>query len=327
MKVYYITILILNSLILYNFNFISKKVKLFDLPDSDRKIHLKPVANIGGLIIFLNFFFFFLFSNLYDEFSAKFVNQIFIFCLIFLFIGIFDDKKNLNANFKLIIFIILAIFLLIFNNNFVVNNLKFLFQEKEFVLNSFSIIFTVICFLAFINAVNMFDGINLQCGLYFLFLSIIFILKGFNIHLYLTIIVGLIFFIYLNRKNLCFLGNSGTYFVSFLFSCSFIYSYNETNSFFVDEIFIVMLIPGLEMIRLTISRIMNRKHPFKADKNHLHHYLLNKFNLNLTIIISFIMFSLPYLFYLIIQDYSLLIILISTLIYFYLVKKLKKKLN
>lgn len=329
MKFYYLVIVIMNLFILYSFNFVSKKINLFDKPDSNRKIHLTPIANIGGLIIFINFIFFSLFSNIQHEILVTFSNQILIFCFMFLCVGVFDDKKNLNANFKLIIFLTLTTILLIFNDNFFITNLKFSFYEKELSLHSysFSFIFSVICFLAFINAVNMFDGINLQCGLYFLFVSTIFLSKGLYTDLYSTLIIGLIFFIYLNKKNLCFLGNNGTYFISFLFSCSFIYSYNSSNSFFVDEIFLIMIIPGLEMIRLTISRIVNKKHPFKADKNHLHHYLLNKYNLNKAVMISFIMFTSPYLFYLIIPDYSLLIISVSTLIYFYIIIKLKKLVN
>lgn len=324
MKLYFLIIIILNILILYNFNFFSKTFKLFDLPDGNRKIHHEPIANIGGLIIFVNLIFYFIFVNLYPSISENFSSELFVFCFIFLMIGIIDDKKNLNANLKLILFLIFILILLNFSNNLIITNLKFTFNNGEMSLHKFSVLFTIICFLAFINAVNMFDGINLQCGLYFLFLSIIFLTKNFSIYLYLTLIIGFITFIYLNKKDRCFLGNNGTYFISFLFSYSFIHSYNSQNSFFVDEIFIIMILPGLEMIRLTVSRILNKKHPFKADKNHLHHYLLSRYNLKISIIISFIMFTTPYLFYFIFSDYSLLIIFITIIFYSLLVNHIKQ---
>ena len=64
------------------------------------------------------------------------------------------------------------------------NKLNFLFTIETFFLNIFAIFFTIFCFLVFINAFNMFDGINLQSGLYsliFLYLTfftqILYLLK------------------------------------------------------------------------------------------------------------------------------------------------------
>ena len=34
-----------------------------------------------------------------------------------------------------------------------------------------------------------------------------------------------------------------------------------------EEIFLIMSIPGLDMLRLFIYRIINKKNPFSADKN------------------------------------------------------------
>ena len=40
-----------------------------------------------------------------------------------------------------------------------------------------------------------------------------------------------------------------------------------------------MLIPGLELIRLFITRIASGKSAFEGDKNHIHHILISKFGL------------------------------------------------
>ena len=39
-----------------------------------------------------------------------------------------------------------------------------------------------------------------------------------------------------------------------------------------------LLFPGLDLFRLFIYRIVNKKNPFIADTNHLHHLLLKKYN-------------------------------------------------
>ena len=60
-------------------------------------------------------------------------------------------------------------------------------------LRNFSFFFTLICILLFINACNMFDGINLQFCFYILILSVIFLSKSTNENLIIAIIISCIF--------------------------------------------------------------------------------------------------------------------------------------
>ena len=66
--------------------------------------------------------------------------------------------------------------------------------------------------------------------------------------------------------------------LGFLISYFFIDSYNK-NLFFADEIFIIMFIPGIELLRLFFLRLSRGQSPMSSDKEHLHHYLLNKYDL------------------------------------------------
>ena len=60
-----------------------------------------------------------------------------------------------------------------FEKNLSINNL--IFSISEFTINtkSFSIIFTIICLFLFVNAFNMFDGINGQIGIYLILFFLI----------------------------------------------------------------------------------------------------------------------------------------------------------
>ena len=60
---------------------------------------------------------------------------------------------------------------------------------------------------------------------------------------------------------------------------------NVNNVFYAENIFLLMLYPGLDMLRLFISRILKGKSPFTSDRNHFHHMLLNKFNSKYALII------------------------------------------
>ena len=43
-----------------------------------------------------------------------------------------------------------------------------------------------------------------------------------------------------------------------------------------------MLIPGIDMMRLFIFRLINNKNPFQPDKDHIHHLLLKKYGFTKT---------------------------------------------
>ena len=92
----------------------------------------------------------------------------------------------------------------------------------------------------------------------------------------------------LNYQNKVFIGDGGCYLISALVGCSFIYQYkNFNNILFGDQIFIILLIPSLDMLRLFIVRIIKKKHPFKGDLKHLHHMINDFFkNKNITVLVT-----------------------------------------
>ena len=85
-----------------------------------------------------------------------------------------------------------------------------------------------------------------------------------------------------------------------------------------------MLIPGVDMFRLFISRLAKGFHPFKADNKHIHHLLLEKIGYSKTVfVIQSIIISKIIIYNLI--DSKFILILIFILIYSYLIFKISKK--
>ena len=249
---------------------------------------------------------------------------VFIFTsLIIFFIGLFDDKYNLSPNYKFL-FLFIAIFIALnFDDNLIITTIKISFFDRVINLNEFSLIFTCFCFLIFINAFNMFDGINLQASIYSIiiltFITIIYV----NSLFIKILLIFLICYSYLNYKNKSFLGDNGSLLISFLIGYIFIKLYNNEKIIFVDEVFIYMMIPGLDLIRLVFKRIINKKNPLRGDRNHLHHLISSKFSLSKsTIIVQFLIFSPLFLLYLNVEP--IFIILITICCYILLVYKMKK---
>ena len=181
------------------------------------------------------------------------------------------------------------------------------------------------------NALNMFDGINLQSGFYCLLIFCVFIYKNIFFNLSLSIIISLILFLYLNFRNKIYLGESGIQFLAFLISYIFIKSTNFQNfTFYADEIFIIMAIPGLDMFRLFIARLISGKHPFKPDTNHIHHLISNYFPKMvafLTILIFIILSILLYYYFQNKLNYIICYIIGYIIIITYLLKLKKKKIE
>lgn len=311
-----IIIIIINFIIYLKIDKIIKTLNIYDFPDKERKIHSKKTSKFGGTLILINILLvYFLY---YRGGFNSIQNSLFIFSssiAIFL-LGLVDDIKDLKPNLKLILCIVFVLIFLFNENSFIIKELKFSFIEKQFNLGLLSIFFTTFCFVVFINALNMFDGINLQVVLYssFLFITNCFISQNyFSIILFLPLIIVLLI---LNFKNKLFLGDSGSLLLGFLISCVFIFNYNNNLIIYADTIFIFMMLPGIELIRLTISRLLKNKNPFSADKTHIHHLLLRKYNYNSVILINFLLVILPISAHLLFSINSLFIISISIFLYF-----------
>ncbi len=158
-------------------------------------------------------------------------------------IGLIDDIKDLSPYIKLLILSIILILFLNLNINYIVNEIYFETLNRSFHLDKFSLPFTVLCVLLLTNASNMSDGISgLFIGIFIIFFSYI----EFNNHdldyFNLSVILSLIILFYFNYKNFFFMGDSGVFFITIMFSFFLINSYNMENNNLnsVDEIFLLI---------------------------------------------------------------------------------------
>ena len=332
MNIFLLIIIIINFFLVFYFDRISLILNILDKPIQYHKKHKKNIPAIGGILLFINIFLFFVFfifnKNLFlnnSKFFLNFNEFIFFFITYFMFLckGVLDDLKNINANLKFFLSILFIIFLLYFDEKVLLKFLIFNDADLKIDLLWTKSFFTIFCFVVFINAMNMFDGINLQASLYSIVILLFIILNLGVDYLLLVILIFLFFFIFLNYKSKCFLGDGGSLTLGFVISYFFVKSYNIDEKILCDEIFLIMLIPGLELIRLTITRLLNSRHPFSADRNHLHHILNKKFNEKKTILISFGLVVTPIIINEL-TDKTIPIIFLMTFIYSFLIFKLKK---
>jgi UDP-GlcNAc:undecaprenyl-phosphate GlcNAc-1-phosphate transferase len=327
-EIYPILIIFLFNLVLFfNHKKISSIINVYDHPDQERKKHLKSIPLLGGGYLLLNIIIIYL-MNYYSSFLDPDINSnyLVIFSICVFIVGILDDKFDLKVSLKFSSLLIIILILIILNEKLLVKNLHFDAYELNIFLGNYSFFFTVLCFLLFLNACNMFDGINLQLGLYSTQIFIFFIINNIFFSFSLLFLIYILFFIQLNKNNKIFFGDSGSLLVGFIIAFLIISKYNsDFNKLNCEIIFILMLMPGLDMFRLFLIRIFNKKNPFKPDRNHIHHLLINKFSfITTTIVVQSMTF-----FGLFISNYLKLYLVIILMIFSYLtlIFYLEKKTN
>ena len=127
--------------------------------------------------------------------------------------------------------------------------------------------FTILCLLLFLtNSINLIDGIDGLCLIISIILLIwlIFVSQSYNFY-YSLIFFSLCYTLYLNLKKNIFLGDSGSLFLGTLIGLLIIYNYNDKlleNNFAVENIFIALMLPGIDMLRVFSERIFKKKKSF-----------------------------------------------------------------
>ena len=217
---------------------------------------------------------------------------------IIFFVGVYDDIYNVDFKLKFIFQIIVA--KIIIDNGFIVDNFHGIFGIFE-INRIIAQLVTIFIIVSIINAINLIDGID---GLT-ISISLIFIVfyeffsfnkSDFNL-LSVLLISSLIPMYYFNfrKKNKIFLGDSGSYLLGGIIS---IYVMNILSNEFrikpefdINKILFVVSIliyPIIDVARVFFIRLKNKKSTFEADKNHIHHIILNKVNSHIktTLLIS-----------------------------------------
>jgi len=328
---YISTTILTNIFLIIFFNKLKKLIPLNDTPDKKLKTHKQKVPLLGGIFIFFNYLVLSILSLIMETSFINFSTSreylsIFLFASLFFLVGLFDDKYNSKPFSKILILTFISLLVVLINNNLIIKNITLSFYDKNIFLLNFSIFFTIFSIIILVNALNFYDGINCQSILFFIAIfSFLYFSFDRNLFYLLNIIILSTLFI-LNLKNKLFLGDSGIYLLGAVLSFSLIYEYNINKNFLkADDIFILLMLPGFDLLRLSLTRILSGRNAFVGDRNHIHHLLNKKFSLFKTNLILIIMFSMPIFFKNLVMLNNLNTIFLFLLIYCILINLIQRK--
>ncbi len=264
---------------------VARMKHLFDEPN-DRTSHTVSIPTLGGLAIFAGVIFTITF---WTKFSECWHLQYLISAMtVISFIGIKDDIVGLSP-FKKAMGQLLASMIIVIWGGVRITTFHNIFGIVE-IPEIFSILFTVFTIFIIINAFNLIDGINGLAGTLGIIASLTFAIWFCLIEDYQHAIVAfslvgsLVAFLRYNFSPAkIFMGDTGSMLLGLILSyLAIVFIENDTidkGAYFINSAPIVAIsiifLPLFDTLRVMLIRLFNKRSPFSADRNHLHHRLLD----------------------------------------------------
>ena len=255
---------------------------MIDVPD-ERKVHNGKVPRNGGIGIAIGTLIALIYGFLTRQtnYSINHLLGLVFGGLVALSIGIYDDLKCISAKKKLLGETITALILVISGIRIEAINIPF--WHVVYLSLPVSILITILWVIAIMNAMNLIDGLDgLAAGIALIASTVIFsitMINGDGLAAVVTIalIGGCLGFLRYNYSPASvFMGDSGSMFLGFILSAVSIQaSYKSTTATSVLIPIMILGIPLLDTISAFVRRVAKHTSPFKADKDHIHHRLMN----------------------------------------------------
>lgn len=273
---------------------ISKRKNLMDEP-GERSSHIYRIPNLGGIAIFYSI------GLAAPVFAYELFEQyrfLFPALVILLYIGVMDDILVMRAYKKLIAQIAISV-MMVLGSDIRIRSLFGLFGVYE-IDYWLSVLLSIFTFVILINSFNLIDGIDGLAGIFAIISFSIFGFSYFRLGEYnypmvtlCIIVVGALFgFLHYNLSNQrfrkIFMGDTGSMIIGFLlvFTAMYFIDIFIREESVIDRpeyhlqtapviAFTILLLPIIDTLSVIIIRLLNNQSPLQADRNHIHHKLLD----------------------------------------------------
>jgi UDP-N-acetylmuramyl pentapeptide phosphotransferase/UDP-N-acetylglucosamine-1-phosphate transferase len=264
---------------------VAKLKNLYDKPE-ERKIHTIKIPRLGGVAIFTAFAISMLIFG--DVSQIEGIRFIAAAGLILFISGLKDDVVILSPLKKLLAQLLASGFVTVMAD-IRINDLHGVFGINEIPLY-ISILLSMFMIIVITNSMNLIDGADGLAGSLGLIISLTFAyffttqndanwaILAFALS---GALLGFLFFNFNPAK--IFMGDAGSLTLGFLlsvFAIHFIESHSPGAGNYMrlksapGIAVAILIVPLYDTLRVFLLRAYKRTSPFKADKNHLHHWLM-----------------------------------------------------
>ncbi|MFC1898215.1 MraY family glycosyltransferase [Candidatus Cloacimonadota bacterium] len=265
----------------------SRKYNIIDKPH-DRGIHHEDTPSAGGLSFGVTLILLQLVLYIINELKVFEINNgdkfiyIMIGCILMLILGFLDDKKKFTARYKLFFQILIVCFMYLkgFRMDILTNPIG-----PDIYLGVFTFPMTIIWFILVINAFNLIDGLDgLAAGIASI-VSFILLVVGIAFNnsfislmsiMLLSTNVAFLRFNFFPAK--IFMGDTGSLILGFCIAAVSVAGTEQYKGITTMTMLVpitVLILPLGDTLLAVYRRMKHRKHIFQADKEHIHHKLLD----------------------------------------------------
>lgn len=281
---------LLSALLYQPVVFIFRELKIVDTPDW-RKYNYKATPLGGGFLMMIVVIIGMVMGLML--FNKSISNDILIILLgaLTMFIaGIIDDLYQLRASIKLLVQLFVA-FATLLTSGILLNDFHGLLGLGE-ISSASAWVLTILYLVVFTNMFNLIDGIDgLASGLGLT--ALVFILSASEMandllfSIFICLIMGslIVLFVRNHMKDKMYLGDNGSLALGYIMGCLTLHmlSISEVSFPIIDytvygPVYAMTLFwyPLMDLGRVFIVRLLNKRSPFSPDRNHFHHKMVDR---------------------------------------------------
>jgi UDP-GlcNAc:undecaprenyl-phosphate GlcNAc-1-phosphate transferase len=276
----YLTAFAATFALLWVLRSLAPRIGLVDQPAGHRH-HEHATPLVGGLAMFCGF----LFAVLALPTPLSSFRPFFVGAALLVIVGVLDDMHELSSRARFAAQIVASL-LMIYWGGVVLTDLGYLMTENLFTLGRYSVPLTVFATVGVINALNMSDGMDglagslALVGFTFIALTAAAAGQGDVVGVVVLLMIVVAAFLLFNLRlpwrprALLFMGDAGSMFLGFALTWLFVaLSQGEGRSLLPVTALWFLAVPLFDTVAMLMRRILLRRSPFQADREHVHHLL------------------------------------------------------
>lgn len=256
---------------------VGKVLSVMSIPDR-RKQHRRATPQVGGIAIFCGLMCWIALELL----RGSTTDQTFLYAVGLTatgigLVGFSDDQSELSPAARVLLLAVFFLLAVAVDHGFLASSLNWISFAPTAIPSWAYVALLAVAMIGTVNAINMADG---QDGI----VGSMFVIWGGCLYLSMNgacaAMAGVLAllsltFLAFNLRGKLFLGDCGSYGISFAFGLLFAIAHAR-GMVPLETIIVWLFIPVADCIRLLISRPLRGVSPFVGDRDHFHHRLEDK---------------------------------------------------
>jgi UDP-GlcNAc:undecaprenyl-phosphate/decaprenyl-phosphate GlcNAc-1-phosphate transferase len=255
----------------------------------DRHVHRQPLPRLGGVAIYVAFLISICivfsaglaFPQILDPASFSVLMRILVPATLVFLLGVYDDLRSVGPHTKFAVQAIAAS--LLFAGGLRIVDIPVLFGARQFGW-ALSLAITILWVIGITNAFNLIDGLDGLAAGSGLFSTLVVFVVALTSHsplvslLTVSLAGAILGFLRFNfNPATIFLGDCGSLFIGFMLSALALKGAQKAPTVIAVAIPVVSFgLPILETTLSVLRRLISGRSVFSADREHIHHKLLQR---------------------------------------------------